>query len=146
MFRPDKNPKQDNLYHSKENREHCRTQVCICCYKGINLVSVAQLASDCRIKLSRKKLCFNCTGSKHRASEHKSTKTCQQCQGKHDTSLCEKQHMLLTTNHTSDTKPVLVVEVEGIKCYALIDTGGGELLRFIKPNKQNKKESNSKRV
>ena len=33
--------------------------------------------------------------------------------------------MLLTTNTSLVTYPVLVIEVEGIKCRALIDTGAG---------------------
>ena len=33
--------------------------------------------------------------------------------------------MLLTTNTSLVTYPVLVIEVEGVKCRALIDTGAG---------------------
>ena len=33
--------------------------------------------------------------------------------------------MLLTTNASLVTYPVLVIEVEGVKCRALIDTGAG---------------------
>ena len=48
------------------------------------------------------KLCFNCTGLKHKASECNSTKTCQPCQGKHRTSLCEKN------KYASHYKPYLL--------------------------------------
>ena len=38
--------------------------------------------------LSNKKRCFNCTGSKHRANNCRS-KSCQKCQGRHHTSICD---------------------------------------------------------
>ena len=78
-----------------------------------------------------------------RAPECKRTKTSQSqhCQGKHHTFLCEKTaNVLLTTNYTSVTYSVLVLEVEGIKCRPLIDTGVGSsyassnLIKKLKDN------------
>ena len=40
--------------------------------------------------LAEKRLCFKCTGAKHRAVDCKSKNTCQVCQGKHHTSICDK--------------------------------------------------------
>ena len=53
--------------------------------------------TDCRAKktikhqdiLRDKKLCFKCTGPKHRAAQYRS-KTCSNCKNKHHTSLCGK--------------------------------------------------------
>ena len=48
--------------------------------------------------------------------------------------------MLLTTNTSLVTYPVLVIEVEGVKCRALIDTGAGSSYASSKLiNKVNKK-------
>ena len=77
--------------------------------------------------LSVKKLCFNCTGEKHRATECRSKVTCQKCSGKHHTSICDKdpQQILVATGEGSVIYPVVIVEVNGIKCRALLDTGAG---------------------
>ena len=54
------------------------------------------------------------------------TKTCQFCSEKHHTSICKKRsNMLLTTNTSHVTNPVVVTEVECVKGRALIDTGAG---------------------
>ena len=74
--------------------------------------------------LSKKRLCFNCTGPKHRASDYHSNKTCANCKGKHHTSICEKtSNVLLTTNDNHVIYPLVIIDIEGIKCRALIDTG-----------------------
>ena len=44
---------------------------------------------DRRRILSRKQLCFNCTGDKHRAESCRSH-ACQKCQGRHHTSICDQ--------------------------------------------------------
>ena len=59
----------------------------------------------------------------HRFKAH-STKICLNCKEKHHNSICEKgsnSSMFLTTHSNSVTYPVLVTEVEGIKCRTLID-------------------------
>ena len=79
--------------------------------------------SDRKLKLSEKKICFNCTGSKHKASECRNTKTCQFGNEKHHTSTCKKgSNMLLKTNISHVAYPVVVIEVEGVRRRALIDT------------------------
>ena len=94
-------------------------------HKSTECKTVAKV-SERRLILSQKRLSFNCTGSKHRVSECRRTKTCLTCKEKHHTSLCEKgSNMLLTTNTSLVTYQVLVIEVEGVKCRALIDTGAG---------------------
>ena len=48
------------------------------------------------------------------------------CKGKHHSSICDKVFTtLLTTCSCSVTYPVILIEIEGIKCHALIDTGAG---------------------
>jgi hypothetical protein len=77
---------------------------------------------------AERRLCFNCTGAKHRASDCKSTLNCQLCNQKHHTSICTKEQPLLTATENSDIPlayPGVVVNVEGVKCRALLDTGAG---------------------
>ena len=77
--------------------------------------------------LAQKRLCFNCTGSKHRAAECRSKMKCQKCGQKHHTSICSKEDQLLTAtgNKRSVVYPVVKVSVEGVLCRALLDTGAG---------------------
>ena len=88
---------------------------------------------DRRRILSRKQLCFNCTGDKHRAESCRSH-ACQKCQRRHHTSICDQATQ--TTNGrflTAQDKsspgqviyPVVLVDVNGFKCRALLDTGAG---------------------
>ena len=87
----EKNRKRDNVYHTKEREQKSRS--CVYCEKDGHKSSdckAVECVSDHRLKLAEKKLCFNCTGSKHKASKCRSTKTCQICNEKHHTSICKK--------------------------------------------------------
>ena len=119
--------KRDKKYYTREN-EH-KSRVCVYCkkegHKSSECKTVGKV-SERRLILSQKRFCFNCTGFKHRAFECRSTKTCLTCKEKQHTSICEKgSNMLHTTNTSLVTYPVLVIDVEGVKCRALIDTGAG---------------------
>ena len=65
--------------------------------------------------LLTKKLCFNCTGP-HKLSECKSTAKCQHCGKRHHTSICSSP---------KEAKPIVLVEIDGVKTHALLDTGAG---------------------
>ena len=79
-----------------------------------------------------KRLCFNCTGP-HKSSECKSTATCQHCGKRHHTSICSspkevKTEGVLTAHQTGNKEvvyPIILVEIDGIKTHALLDTGAG---------------------
>ena len=78
--------------------------------------------------ISKKRLCINCAGPKHRTSDCRSNKTCNSCKGKHHTSICEKKkktNIFLTTNDDHVTYPLFIIDIGRIKCLALIDTGAG---------------------
>lgn len=66
---------------------------------------------------------------KHRTSaDCKSNINCQNCNKKHHTSICASDQPLLTATGASYEPlvyPVVVVNVEGVKCRALLDTGVG---------------------
>ena len=85
--------------------------------------------------LATKHLCFNCTGPSHRAAVCKSVSKCRFCNKRHHTSICDApkadEHEIVKTAHTGgggDNEviyPVVMVEVDGIKTHALLDTGAG---------------------
>ena len=92
-----------------------------------------KLASSQRRRiLSEKSLCYNCTGGNHRAGDCKSRLRCQKCTRKHLTSIYSTRENdfkpLLVAAGMPNARviyPVVVVEVEGVKCRAFLDTGAG---------------------
>ena len=63
-------------------------------------------------------------------TECKSKSGCWKCGRRHQTSLCSKNEHLMTAKNAGNTAviyPVVVVEVEGVMCQALLDTGAGSL-------------------
>ena len=82
--------------------------------------------------LIQKQLCFDCTGPNHRAEECRCVTKFSHCRRRHHSSICENisgykkpEHMLVATGKSSVTYPLVVVEVCGIRCRALLDTGAG---------------------
>ena len=79
--------------------------------------------------LAKNRLCFNCTRSQHRAADCKSRSTCQKCQRKHHTSICDQTNNPVLAASCNENRsvcyPVVVVEINGVKCCALLDTGAG---------------------
>ena len=100
--------------------------------------------------LQNKKLCFNCTGSKHRAPQCRSHWTCVHFKQRHHSSICDKVEgggqqtnhggVVLTASLDGDKVCHLVVfvKVNGITCRALLDTSAsvsyasGYLLNLLK--------------
>ena len=123
---PEKSFTRVNLFQVRDKEP---TYVCVYCEKPGHISRECELVSgtqESRLILSKKKLCVNCTGPNHRASDCRSNKTCTNCKGKHHTSICEKtSNVLLTANDKHVTYPLVIIDAEGIKCHALIDTGGG---------------------
>ena len=100
---------------------------CVYCksveHKSVNCDKIKDVA-DRKRYLSDNKLCFSCTGTKHRAADCRCKFSCQKCNGKHHSSICDKNPMV-ATGEGPVVYPVVVVEVEGITCRALLDTGAG---------------------
>ena len=111
--------------------------------------------------LNKKKLCYNCAGEDHRAIDCISKRTCQHCKGKHHTSICNdrnkekeqetsnkssREQPLLLANIFRVVYPVVVVNVDAIKCRALLgallDTGvGSSYISFSLANQLKKNPS-----
>ena len=130
-FTSDKGSKQQRREKVFQVKQHeWKPRPCVYCdsteHKSSECQKVKSVTERKRL-LSVNKLCFNCTGEKHRATECRSKFTCQKCSGKHHTSICDKdpQQILVATGESSVIYPVVVVEVNGIKCRALLDTGAG---------------------
>ena len=106
--------------------------------------------------LITKKLCFNCTGS-HKYSECRSVLKCQNCGKRHHTSIFEtprvhKTERVLTAfdpKNKDVVYPIILVDIDGIKTCALLDTGSGssyastKLLNLLK---KGPKETVTKRI
>ena len=123
--------KRSKFLHSKESTNDTKERKCVYCedtqHKGVNCTKVVKREERKKI-LAQKKLCFNCAGSQHRAAECKSKMACQKCKKRHHTSICDQSEQLLVAGSNVNmqvTHPVVIVEVEGVKCRALLDTGAG---------------------
>ena len=126
---PPKFPKsRDRMFKSRQ--EDWKTQACIYCesreHKPVDCGKVVGVALQKKY-LSEKRLCFNCTGTRHRAAECRIVSGCQKCNGRHPTSICDRdsQQMLLAAGEGAVIYFVMVVDVDGIKCRALLDTDAG---------------------
>ena len=106
---------------------------CVYCdndmHKPINCQHVSSTEARKQV-VARKRLCFNCLGIGHRATECTSKQNCTKCGSRHHSSICDKSQevastMMLTTETQHVAYPVAVVKVNGIKCRALLDTGAG---------------------
>ena len=123
--------KRDRVFQTNQKR----ARKCVYCQAEDHKPSeCAKITSptERREFLGAKRLCFNCTGP-HKSSECKSTATCQRCGKRHHTSICGSPKEVKTegvlTAHQPENKevvyPIILVEIDGIKTHALLDTGAG---------------------
>ena len=123
--------KRDRVFQTNQKR----ARKCVYCQAEDHKPSeCAKITSPAERKefLGTKRLCFNCTGP-HKSSECKSTATCQHCGKRHHTSICGSPKEVKTegvlTAHQPENKevvyPIVLVEIDGIKTHALLDTGAG---------------------
>ena len=124
--REKRNSKQDSLFNTSSRRRPCAycDDVNHSSRECTRVVSVDERKGI----LVKKKLCFNCTGPKHRANECRSTTGCQKCNQRHHTSICTVKESLKVVPGGSNGQvvyPVVDINVEGVICRALLDTGAG---------------------
>ena len=76
----------------------------------------------------------NCAGTGNHAADCKSKRNCQNCAGRHHSSICDRnstadpQHStaaFLATTEMNIVYPTVFVKVNGITCCALLDTSTG---------------------
>ena len=114
------------------NKGNFQRRSCVFCesndHKSVECTVVTK-TTERRDILRQKRLCFNCTGGRHRASECQSKGSCKNCKARHHSSICDKSQskdeVLVATGEMGVVYPVVIVRVEGVKCRALLDTGAG---------------------
>ena len=92
--------------------------------------------TECRRILQSKRLCFNCTGTQHNASQCRSRTSCVHCKQKHHLSICDRSTTVARQTTTSGgvaltvtqegekvCHPIVLVKLNGVTCRALLDTG-----------------------
>ena len=93
---PGKSPRKERAFNARE--ETIRLKTCVYCksekHKSVDCEQVKDIAGRRKI-LSESKLCFNCTGPKHRASQCQCKTNCQNCNGRHHTSFVIRQLILI---------------------------------------------------
>lgn len=126
---PFKPPSSRKSFHVQQSASHPRG--CVYCDDKSHKSSECKeyvSVEDRKRKLRDKGLCFNCTGSNHLAARCRSRMNCLKCKQKHHTSICDKdvsENKALTASCEGEKvcHPVVVVNTNGIKCRALLDTG-----------------------
>ena len=128
---PSRRTSRDPVYNTQQG--DIRLRACVYCDSADHRTHECNKItepSQRRKILIQKRLCFNCTGADHKVTECKSRKTCLNCKRRHHTSICDSQTMenSMTAAQNGDgpvVYPVVVVEVAGVKCRALLDSGAG---------------------
>ena len=119
--------------HNTHHQVETRLRGCVYCnsadHKPHECTKVTE-TSERRKIFRQKRLCFNCAGDDHKATECKSRRTCLYCKRRHHTSICDKgtADNSMTAAQIGDgpvVYPMVVVEVAGIRCRALLDSGAG---------------------
>ena len=130
--------KPRKLFHAQGKQE--KPRACVYCddpaHKAVNCTKVTSLPERWQI-LIRKRLCFNCAAGMHKSVTCPSKASCQHCHLRHHSSLHDSEtdvklpngKNVAMTSSSNDKKegifPVVVVDVNGIRCRALIDSGSG---------------------
>ena len=130
--------KPRKLFHAQGKQE--KPRACVYCddpaHKTVNCTKVTSLPERRQI-LIRKRLCFNCAAGMHKSVTCPSKASCQHCHLRHHSSLHDSEtdvklpngKNVAMTSSSNDKKegifPVVVVDVNGIRCRALIDSGSG---------------------
>ncbi|XP_066028534.1 myosin-6-like [Pocillopora verrucosa] len=107
---------REKTFHANETTPTQRG--CVYCdatdHRAVNCDKFVTVG-DRRKQLGLKQLCFNCTGSRHRASECKCRSGCQICSRRHHTSICDKhtsRDQLMTTTSAERKGVVYPMEPE----------------------------------
>jgi hypothetical protein len=126
--------KRSPFFHTRDSEHETSSLVCVYCenntHKSVDCTKVVSVDNRKKI-LARKGRCFNCTGTQHQAASCRTKSKCKKCNRKHHISICGESppgEQLLTAQHSNNNTivyPVVIVNVEGVKCRALLDTGAG---------------------
>ena len=88
---PPRTPRENSFY--AQDRGSTSRHVCVYCdrvsHRSWECDSVTSPAERSQILLS-KRLCFNCTGTQHNASQCRSRTSCVHCKQRHHSSICDR--------------------------------------------------------
>ena len=117
------------LFTNRSNK----SQGCVYC-EGTGHIDVectkVTTVADRRQILAKKRLRFNCALGSHRASQCQSKTSCQNCQKRHHTSICDTAQSddakkVVMTPSGEGVFPVILLKVDNIITRAVIGTGAG---------------------
>ena len=138
--RPPRPPRlpRDRSFYARQGEPNPR-HACVYCdrvtHRSWECENVTSPAERRRI-LQNKRLCFNCTGAQHSASQCRSRASCVHCKQRHHSSICDRPSA--TGRHTANNggvaltatqegekvcHPIVLVKLNGVICRALLDTG-----------------------
>ena len=132
----DRQSQGQGYYQTQQAKAEQPSKICLCIYcdshdqRSAACTSLTS-ADQRKAILVKKKACFNCTGLVHRASECRSTTKCKNCGKRHHTSICgetEQPKPALAAHREEDQQviyPTVLVEIDGVKAHAFLDTGAG---------------------
>lgn len=139
--RPPRLPRQRSFFTRETRGENGSTtrHACVYCdrmtHRSWECDSVTSPVERRRI-LQNKRLCFNCTGTQHSASQCRSRATCVHCKQRHHSSICDRPTatgrqtannggVALTATQEGEKvcHPIVLVNLNGVTCRALLDTG-----------------------
>lgn len=107
--------RKENLFFGKSGDLKTRRKFsCVYCNSNDHFSNDCKRILDVaarRAILRRNRMCFNCTGVGHMASECKS-RGCKKCQGKHHTSLCDKEDSTVNPLESSKAEKSLSSQFE----------------------------------
>ena len=133
--RPPRLPRDRSFYARQGEPRHA----CVYCdrvtHRSWECENVTSPAERRRI-LQNKRLCFNCTGAQHSASQCRSRASCVHCKQRHHSSICDRPSatgrqtannggVVLTATQEGEKvcHPIVLVKLNGVICRALLDTG-----------------------
>ena len=123
---------RDTMFHASRAPKPRGCVYCDSSEHKANECSKITSVSERKQILAKRRLCFNCACGNHKASECASKIACKKCNKRHHTSICDSDEkpknrdVAMTTGEKSEgIFPIVVLEVNGMRCRALIDSGAG---------------------
>ena len=150
-------PTKSKAFQPKQQSPTLSQKLCVYCdsseHRSVVCSKITSTLDRKRL-LSDYHLCFNCTSRDHRTSQCTSRLVCKTCKAGHHTSTCDKKSdaassenfMSAHDKNSCVTYPVVGVEVNGIRCRAILDTEAGSsyisasLLSELKANPYRKED------
>ena len=124
---------EDQIARRRDKLFNARARGCVYCedpnHKANDCTKVKSTSERKQI-LAKQRLCFNCASGTHKAAVCPSKATCQRCDNRHHTSICDSDNKPNNEDKVYTTKrndegifPIVTVRVAGVLYRALVDPG-----------------------